>query len=303
MITGDDERIRCSLPKKFKKAKSLKRDKQYILDIVCVGDILDIEINDDGTGFIKEILDRKNYFSRKAPKIKGASFRGERLEQLIAVNIDNLIIINSIHKPKFNNRLLDRIISSGESSHIQIIIVINKVDLDAEGDSGYWMEMYENIGYKVFLTSKLNTDTIKPLLDELYGHVSLFCGRSGVGKSTILNIIDPNLNLRIGEISESTSKGTHTTVTALMEKVDTDTYVIDTPGIREFDPYGISKENLGHYYIDFVKHLRNCKFNTCTHHHEPGCAVIDAVKNGDITIERYESYLNLLDTVEEDMFI
>lgn len=303
MITGDDERIRCSLPKKFKKAKSLKRDKQYILDIVCVGDILDIEINDDGTGFIKEILDRKNYFSRKAPKIKGASFRGERLEQLIAVNIDNLIIINSIHKPKFNNRLLDRIISSGESSHVQIIIVINKVDLDAEGDSGYWMEMYENIGYKVFITSKLNTDTIKPLLDELYGHVSLFCGRSGVGKSTILNMIDPNLNLKIGEISESTSKGTHTTVTALMEKVDTDTYVIDTPGIREFDPYGISKENLGHYYIDFVKHLRNCKFNTCIHHHEPGCAVIDAVKKGDIIVERYESYLNLLDTVEEDMFI
>lgn len=163
--------------------------------------------------------------------------------------------------------------------------------------------MYENIGYKVFLTSKLNTDTIKPLLNVLYGHVSLFCGRSGVGKSTILNMIDPNLNLRIGEISESTSKGTHTTVTALMEKVDTDTYVIDTPGIREFDPYGISKENLGHYYIDFGPHMRNCKFNTCTHLHEPGCAVIDAVGKGDITVERYESYLNLLDTVEDDMFI
>jgi len=183
------------------------------------------------------------------------------------------------------------------------MIVINKEDLDTEGACRYWKEMYENIGYKVFLTSKYKPDTIKPLMDELDSHTNLFCGQSGVGKSSILNMIDPTLNLRIGEISESTSKGTHTTVTALMQKVDKDTFVIDTPGIREFDPYGISKENLGHYFADFNRHLIDCKFNTCTHHHEPGCSVIEALKNEVITVERYESYLNLLDTVEDDMFI
>jgi ribosome biogenesis GTPase len=303
VITEDDKRIRCYLPKKFKKAKWLKRDKQYILDIVCVGDIVEIELNEDGTGSIKKIEERKNYLSRKAPRIKGASFRGERLEQLIVSNIDNLIVICSVEKPVFNNRLLDRIITSGESSNIRIVIVINKIDLDKERVSNYWRDIYENIGYKVILTSKLNIDSMDALKQELKNHISLFCGQSGVGKSTILNLIDPSLNLKVGEISEATGKGTHTTVTALMEKINDDTYLVDTPGIREFDPYGISRENLGHYFIEFGQYLRDCKFNTCTHHHEPGCAVIEAVSAGKISEERYQSYLNLLDSVEDDMFI
>ncbi len=281
----------------------MKRDKQYILDIVCVGDIVDIELNDDGTGYITEIHERANYFSRKAPRIKGASFRGERLEQLIASNIDNLIVIQSIERPSFNNRLLDRIIVSGESSHLRIIIVINKIDLDTKKISEYWKDIYSAVGYPVFLTNKVYPETIEQLRTELKERVNLFCGQSGVGKSTILNIIDPGLNLKIGEVSEATSKGKHTTVTALMEKIENDAYVIDTPGMREFDPYGISKENLGHYFMEFTGLLRNCKFNTCTHHHEPGCAVIKAVERGEISEERYESYLNILDSVEDDLYI
>lgn len=233
--------------------------------------------------------------------MKGASYRGERFEQIIAANIDNLFIVSSISKPVFNNKVIDRIIVAGESSHLNTFIIINKIDIDENNESLQWKEFYSNIGYKVFLTSAKKEEGIEILKEELKGKSNLFWGASGVGKSSILNELFPHLELATGDVSESSHKGKHTTVTSILNKVDEDTFVIDTPGIREIDPYGIRKEDLGHYFLDFSPYFLDCRFNTCTHNHEPGCAVLKAVEEGIINEVRYESYLNILDTIEDDM--
>jgi ribosome biogenesis GTPase len=239
--------------------------------------------------------------SRKAPKIKGASYRGERLEQVIAANIDNMVIVTSIHFPDFNNRVLDRFLITAESSQINSIIVINKIDLDENSIALKWKNLYEKIGYNVFLTSVESNSGINDLEYSILNKKNLFGGHSGVGKSSILNKMFPNLDLKIGRVSNYSLKGKHTTVTAKMIKVKENTFVIDTPGLREVDPYGIQKQDLGHYFIEFKNFISECKFNTCTHHHEPGCGVIDAVEKQLISIERYDSYLRILETIEEDI--
>lgn len=210
-------------------------------------------------------------------------------------------MITSVQKPNFNNKLLDRIIVAGESSHINITIVVNKSDLKYNEEVSGWIELYESLGYNIYLTSVVTSEGVKPLRENLSGRTNLFCGQSGVGKSSLLNLLYPQLKLKIGEISDSTQKGTHTTVTALLEEVEDQTTVIDTPGIREFESYGIKKEDLGHYFVEFLPFINECKFNTCTHFHEPGCAVVSAVSECKISEERYNSYLNLLDSIEDDM--
>lgn len=279
----------------------MKKDKLYFTDFIAVGDNVEFEMNNDGSGVINKVRERKNYISRKLPKVRGASYRGERLEQVIATNIDNVVIVTSVHFPDFNNRVLDRFLAAAESSHLNLIIVLNKTDLDESRIADGWKNLYEGIGYKFILTSVENNTGILSLKDELKGLKNLFWGHSGVGKSSLLNKMFPELKLKIGEVSQFTSKGTHTTVTSVMIKVGSNTFIIDTPGIREIDPYGIRKSDLGHYFIEFSNFINNCKFSTCTHHHEPGCAVIHAVENGDITVERYESYLRILDTIEDDL--
>ncbi len=294
--------IRCSLRGKFQKTFSLKKDKLYAVDIACVGDIIEYEKNQDGTGVITEIYPRKNYISRKAPRIKGASARGQRLEQIVASNVDNLIIVSSTKSPRFNNRLIDRLIVAAESSHINPIIVINKTDLDENKDYESWTSLYTNIGYKVMKTSVIKNVGLDDLKELFLSKINLLWGQSGVGKSSLLNALYPGLELKTGLISDYSSKGKHTTVTSLMRKVEENTFIIDTPGIREIDPYGIKKEDLSHYFIEFTKVNDNCRFNTCTHFHEPGCVIVEEVSKGNISSERYQSYLNILETIEDDLF-
>jgi len=258
-------------------------------------------MNKDRTGVIKKIEKRKNHLSRKLPKVRGASYRGERLEQVVAANIDNVIIVTSIHLPDFNNRVLDRFLVAAESSKLNVIIVLNKIDLDETGISEKWKSLYEKIGYRFILTSFHTKDGLEILKKELSGNKNLFWGHSGVGKSTLLNKMFPQLDLRVGDVSQYTSKGVHTTVTSRMIKVEENTFIIDTPGIREIDPYGIKKSDLGHYFIEFTEYINNCKFNTCTHNHEPGCAILESMKKGLIFEERYDSYLRILDTIEDDI--
>jgi len=293
--------IRCVLRGKFKKNFALKKNKLFHTDIAVVGDYICFDLKDDGTGFIYEIKPRFNYLSRKAPKIRGAGFRGERLEQIIAANIDQVFIVSSISQPNFNNKTIDRFLVACESSKLDVIIIINKIDLDKCGSYNYWFELYRQIGYKVILTSFIEKIGIDKLKNKLIGKKNLFWGQSGVGKSSIINSIYPHLNLKVGEISDYTSKGTHTTVTSNMFYVGDNTFIIDTPGIREIDPFGIKKEDLSHYFIEFEQFISNCRFNTCTHHHEPDCAVVQALEDGLIFKERYESYLRILDTIEEDI--
>ena len=293
--------IRCSLRGKFKKELQVKRDKLLTRDIAVIGDWVEFTKLNDGTGVIESVDKRKNYLSRKAIKARGSLKRGERLEQIIASNIDNIFIVNSIKQPRFNNRFLDRVLVSAESSHINPVIIINKVDLDDRNLAAEWEQLYRDIGYKVFVVSALEEIGIESLRKQIIGKINLFWGQSGVGKSTILNKMYPLLKFEVGKISEYSNKGTHTTVTGEMRIVDDQTYIIDTPGIREIDPYGIKKEDLSHYFKEFAPFFLDCKFNTCIHEHEPGCAVVEAVENEEISIERYESYLLILATIEDDM--
>jgi ribosome biogenesis GTPase len=279
----------------------LKKDKLYFTDFITVGDNVEYDINKDGSGVITEIEERKNHLSRKLPKVRGASYRGERLEQVVAANIDNVVVVTSVLFPEFNNRVLDRFLVAAESSYLNITIVLNKIDLDESGISEKWEQMYKNLGYKIILTSAETDEGLSELKNEMLGAKNLFWGHSGVGKSSLLNKMFPDLKLKVGEVSQFSSKGTHTTVTSVLIKVEENTFIIDTPGIREIDPYGIRKTDLGHYFIEFSDYINKCKFSTCTHQHEPGCEVIEAVNKGGITEERYDSYLRILDTIEDDL--
>ena len=302
-VRAEDGRIyRCSLRGKFKKDLQYKNDKLYTLDVAVIGDKVLFKETSDGSGVIESICERKNYLSRKAVKGKGALKRGERLEQVIAANLDTLFIVCSIDQPKFNNKFLDRVIVSAESCGIKASIVINKIDLDKDEKAYEWEQLYSEIGYNVLSTSAVNGIGVESIKDELQDKVNIFWGQSGVGKSTLLNKMYPKLLLNVGAVSEFSNKGTHTTVTGEMFKVGEDTFIIDTPGIRELDPYGIKKQDLSHYFIEFLPHLLDCKFNTCTHTHEPGCNILTALENGEVSLERYNSYLNMLESIEEDMF-
>jgi ribosome biogenesis GTPase / thiamine phosphate phosphatase len=295
------EPVRSALRGKFKKDFHLKKDKQFKRDIAVVGDYVEYNLNKDGTGTIHTIHERNNYISRKAPKIKGASYRGERLEQVIASNIDNFFIITSVKLPDFNNKTLDRFLVAGESSHVHITIIFNKIDLKNDDEVEFWKELYSGIGYNIILTSVKSGHGLLEIKNLLQGKKSIFWGQSGVGKSSLLNSLYPWLQLSTGEISTYHEKGIHTTVTSNMIRVEDSTYIIDTPGIREIDPFGLKKEDLGHYFPEFLPYINNCRFNTCTHNHEPECAVIKAVENEHISVERFESYLRILDTIEDDM--
>jgi ribosome biogenesis GTPase / thiamine phosphate phosphatase len=294
--------IRCSLKGKFKLDFNLKKDKLYRTDIAVVGDNVEFDMNDDGTGTIIKILERRNYLSRKAPRVKGRSTRGERLQQVVAVNIDRVFVISSIAEPPFNNKVIDRFLVAAESSDLSPGIIINKSDLDTDGQIDAWADLYRECGYEVFVTSVKKGTGLDKVLPVLKGNKTLLWGHSGVGKSSILNNLFANISLAVGEISSYHNKGTHTTVTTIMIRVDEEnTYIIDTPGVREIDPFGIRKEDLGHYFKEFKQYINNCKFNSCTHNHEPGCAVIEAVNKEEISFERYDSYLRILDTIEEDI--
>ncbi len=292
--------IRSTLRGRFKNDFKIKRDKLYVTDICVVGDLVDILMNEDGTGVIQKVYYRENHLSRKAPRVKGVSFRGERMEQVIASNLDRLYVITSFNRPEFNNKVLDRFLVAGESSRIEVFIVMNKIDIAEEHDLE-WIEFYKRLGYTVIPTSIKTGIGIDDLKESLQGKTGLFWGQSGVGKSSLLNKLFPSLSITTGDVSGSTNKGTHTTASVWMFDVGDDTYIVDTPGVREIDPYGITKQDLSHYMREFVPLLNQCKFNGCTHYHEPGCVIYDAVENETISELRYDSYLRMLETIEEGM--
>ncbi len=300
VITSENMEYRCVLPGRIKKSFNLKKDKLHTLDIVAVGDLVKIEKVDDDRAVIESVLPRQNYISRKAPKIRGAGIRGQRLEQIIAANVDLFIHVASVTEPDFNNRFVDRMIVIAESNQVDFALLINKIDLAFDDKIRKWEKLYNSLGYNVILTSvteKKNLFKIKELIKD---KTVLFWGQSGVGKSSLLNSIDEQIELKVGDISDYSGKGKHTTVTSRLIRLN-NMELIDTPGVRELEPYGIRKEDLGHYFTEFTKYIPECRFNSCTHFHEPGCAVRKAVESEEISFERYESYLNLLQTVEEDI--
>lgn len=301
-VLYENKEIRCVLRGKLKLEAEWKKDKLLYTDLIVVGDIVDFQLLSDGTGIIEEIPERKNYLSRKAPFIKGVSEKGRRFEQIIAANVDYTFCVTSVAKPPFNNRVLDRMIVTAESCETIPIIIMNKIDLNKKKKKDFWYDLYTTLGYKVIKTSTITGEGINEIKKIIKGKTSVFIGHSGVGKSSIMNKLDSRINQKVGEISEAWNKGKHVTVTAQLFQIDDNTYVIDTPGVREIEPFGLSREDITHYFKEIAFFAKDCRFNTCTHTHEPDCKVKEALEEGIIPEERYISYLRLVETLEEDEY-
>lgn len=239
---------------------------------------------------IEEILPRTNYIIRKASNLS-------RQEHILAANLDQVLIIATLAQPRTSMGFIDRILVTAEAYHIPPVILFNKKDIYSEDDTAYMHDiiaMYHNIGYQAFSISALKEESITMVRELIKDKISLFTGHSGVGKTTLINALLPDLNLKTGEISGFSNKGKHTTTFAEMHVAGDNTFIVDTPGIKEFGVVAIEKEEVSHYFPEMRELLHECKFNNCLHVNEPGCAVIEALEKGRIAIPRYQSYLSLL---------
>ncbi|MFH0975216.1 MAG: ribosome small subunit-dependent GTPase A [Spirochaetota bacterium] len=287
-VKYNNEFINCVIRGKIRQSKELKK----YSDPVAVGDIVDISINDDGTGVINQILSRKNIFSRKE---KGRN----KKEDIIACNLDLVAIVQAFKNPRLNLRFIDRLIIRCEKEKIPVLVCINKSDLADKEIIKYINDYYYNAKIKLLLTSSVSGEGMQELKNCLSGKTSLLVGSSGVGKTSILNYLSPELNLRVSEISKSTNKGRHTTANAEMVYLSDNITIIDTPGVREFGLMDIEPHMLGYYFSEFNDYLDKCIYNPCTHDHEPECEVKKQVENGTIFKDRYVSYLNILNSLKE----
>jgi len=261
---------------------------------VSVGDVVDVELQTDSdTGVITHIHDRKNYIIRKATKLSSAS-------HIIAANIDQVVVVASIVRPRTSTGFIDRVLTTAEAYHIPSVVVFNKFDLYIPDEIEllkYYEETYTEVGYQFLITSvpqEKNLDMFKAVLQ---GKTSLITGHSGVGKSAMINAIDPGLNLKIGSISEYHEKGKHTTTFAEMIQLGFGGYIVDTPGIKEFGLVEFDKAELGQRFPEFRSLMHDCRFNDCLHIDEPGCAILDGLERGDISLFRYENYLNMMSSI------
>ena len=259
---------------------------------IAVGDQVKGVVDDEGLGIIESIIDRKNYLIRKATNLS-------KEVHILAANLDVLFAIISLKEPEVPLRFLDRVLVTAEAYDIDAIVVVNKVDL-MQGEQGRSrlkrvVGLYQKIGYKVLCLSAISGEGLEKLKEVLTGKTSVLTGFSGVGKSTLLNCLSPDLALRTAEISSSSQKGRHTTTFAEMFELEGDSFVIDTPGIKSLGVLGIEDHELSHFFPEMRQVLSGCKFSNCIHLNEPGCAVKEAVLSGYISEERYYSYLNILE--------
>jgi len=262
---------------------------------LAVGDVVDVKrLPDKETGLIVHIHDRENYIIRKATKLSKAT-------HIIAANIHQAVLIASLEKPRTSTGFIDRFLVTAEAYHIPVTIVFNKFDLyDAEVRENLkkLVMAYEQAGYTCLITSAkegLHVEDFKTILKD---KVSLLSGHSGVGKSALINKIDSRLNLKEGEISQVHLKGKHTTTFSEMYSLSFGGYIIDTPGIKEFGLVRFDRTELGQRFPEIRRFMSACRFNNCLHVNEPGCAVIEAVKKGEIPEFRYRNYLNILADIE-----
>lgn len=240
---------------------------------------------------ITAVSARKNYIIRKSTNLS-------RQSHIIASNLDRAFIIATIDFPEIKLPFLDRILVTCEVYNVPVTIVLNKVDLYRESHAEMleaFHEIYEDAGYPVMEVSALTGEGVEELREACRGHVSLFSGVSGVGKSSLIKALDPSLDPRVGEISEAHVQGKHTTTFYEMYSLSSGGFIVDTPGLRGFGLVDLKKEEIALYFPEMLRASEDCRFTPCTHTHEPGCAVKEAVENGGISYERYSSYLGMLD--------
>jgi len=258
---------------------------------VAVGDMVLIEPeNDSQFAVIKEIKERNNIIVRRSIKLSKAS-------QIIASNLDQAILVATIDHPRTSTGFIDRFLVTAEAYHIPAIIIFNKYDLlnDLEKASlQHLVAVYQKIGYKSYAVSAKTGFQLQQLIDDMSGKTSLFSGHSGVGKSALINAIDPQMNLREGNISLFSNKGKHTTTFAEMHKLVFGGWIVDTPGIKEFGLFDLEKETLAQRFPEMRLHMSNCRFANCTHMHEPGCAVKKAIEHDLIDPIRYKNYCGMM---------
>ncbi len=261
---------------------------------VVVGDHVIIE-PDGENSVIVEILPRRNYVIRRASNLSKES-------HIIAANIDRALLVVTLHSPTTPVEFVDRFLVTCEAYKVPVIIVLGKADTltgEHAEEAASFEEIYRKAGYEVIRLSSTTGEGIEEIKEMLKGHTTLVAGNSGVGKSTLVGRIDPTLDIRTGEISDSHHKGKHTTTFSTMYPLEGG-YIIDTPGIKGFGLIDIEGRELWHYFPEMMSLAAECRFYNCTHTHEPGCAVIEAVKSGEMAWSRYESYLKILD--EDDKY-
>lgn len=268
---------------------------------VAVGDIVEYEINKEGFAFINKIQERRNYIIRKASNLS-------KQAHILACNLDQVVLVVTVAHPQTATTFIDRFLATAEAYRVPAVIVINKMDIYDEDETRYANNLallYRHIGYPVYLMSVETGNGMDEFRQQLYGKTTLLAGNSGVGKSSLINSLIPEASAKTAEISDSHDQGTHTTTFSEMYEIPTDTagsYLIDTPGIRGFGTIEFEKETVGHYFKDIFSISSDCRFGNCTHTHEPGCAVLQALAEHRISQSRYDSYLSILEDETEGKY-
>ncbi|KWW29438.1 MAG: ribosome bioproteinis GTPase [bacterium P3] len=289
-VASSDGCIECRLRGSYR----LRGSKQT--NPVVVGDRVSYELQSDGTGLITDIADRTNYIVRQSIKLS-------KQTHVLAANIDMLCIVASMGSPRTSTGFIDRLLVTAEAYRIPACLLLNKSDLCAADTAHRQLQQevirrYRQVGYPVHEVSALTGQGIETVRQSVRGKTVLFSGHSGVGKSALLNALSPGLGLRVGAISDWNRKGMHTTTFTEMHPIGgLDAYLIDTPGIKEFGLVDFRVEELSHFFPEMRRHLHQCHFADCTHRHEPSCAVRAAVDRGEVSVERYQSYLNMVDSL------
>lgn len=290
--TDDGQLIECKIKGNFR-LKGIRSTNP-----IAVGDRVQIILNQEGTAFINEIEDRKNYIIRRSSNLSKQS-------HILAANLDQCMLVVTVNYPETSTTFIDRFLASAEAYRVPVKILFNKVDAYDEDECRYLdslVNLYTQIGYPCFRLSARTGEGLDAIKEELKGKVTLFSGHSGVGKSTLINAILPQLEVKTAEISAYHNKGMHTTTFSEMFAVPGDGYIIDTPGIKGFGTFDMEEEEIGHYFPEIFKTSADCKYNNCTHRHEPGCAVRKAVEEHYISQSRYTSYLSMLEDKEEGKY-
>ena len=265
---------------------------------VAVGDIVHIAVNQEGTAFITDIEDRRNYIIRRSQNLSKQS-------HIIAANVDQAFLIVTLRFPETSTTFIDRFLASAEAYDVPVVLVFNKTDLLNDDDlhlMEMMMSLYDSIGYKCFAISAANNEGVDALLPILKDKITLLSGNSGVGKSTLINLILPEANLRTAEISDAHNTGMHTTTFSEMLRLPCGGYIIDTPGIKGFGSFDMQPGEITSYFPEIFRFSKNCRFSNCTHTHEPGCAVIDAIEKHYIAQSRYQSYLSMLADKDDNKY-
>lgn len=265
---------------------------------VAVGDRVEIIRNQEGTAFINAIEDRRNYIIRKSQNLSKQS-------HILAANVDQAFLVVTVNYPQTSTTFIDRFLASAEAYSVPVTLVFNKTDLLSDEEHHFqdmMMTLYDTVGYRCIAISAANGDGVDELLPLLHDRITLLSGNSGVGKSTLINRILPGVNLRTAEISDSHNTGMHTTTFSEMLQLPNGGYLIDTPGIKGFGTFNMEPEEISSYFKEIFRFSKDCRFNNCTHTHEPGCAVLKAVEDHYIAASRYQSYLSMLNDKDENKY-